>query len=205
MATYVIEYKRSFFSRREIRDIFISVIALSIALELAYRFIPVYIGLSISFLMVITAFFLHEMAHKFTAIRLGAWSEFRMWPLGVLLTLVTSLLGFIFALPGAVYFASYRNPRIESKIALAGPTTNIILGIIMLLVLTLIKLHGLILVAVGYLAFINIWLAFFNLLPIPPLDGSKIFRFDRLNWGLAIAVSGVMLIYFWLNFSIILY
>ncbi len=204
MSVYTVVYKRSLFSRKEIKDILISIVALSVALEIAFRFVPIYIGLTIAFLMVITAFFLHEMAHKFTAIRMGAWSEFRMWPLGVLLTLLTSLFGFIFALPGAVYFASYRNPRIEGRIALAGPTTNIILGAAMLFVLLLVKMSGLILVAVGYLAFINIWLAFFNLLPIPPLDGSKVFRFDRTNWIFAFILSGIMLVFFWTHFNGIL-
>ncbi len=206
MVTYTVEYKKSFFSRREIRDILISVVALTVGLffvidrELGGSSITLPERLLISFLMVMTAFFLHEMSHKFTAIRFGAWSEFRMWPFGVVLTLLTGFLGFLFALPGAVYFASNRNPIREGKIALAGPSMNLVIGIILLPVLLLTQLPVLPRTALYFLVFINIWLAFFNLIPINPLDGSKVYRWNRTYWGLLFAGAAVLVIPFLLNY-----
>jgi len=208
MVTYTVEYKRSFFSNKEIQDILISVIVLSMALFFVierYAFpssINLFDKLAIAFLMVITAFFLHEMSHKFTAIRMGAWSEFRMWPLGVLLTLITGLLGFLFALPGAVYFASYRNPIREGKIALAGPVTNIVIALILLPVFLMLYVSLFVHIALFFMIYINIWLAFFNLLPIPPLDGSKVFAWSKRNWGLVIGIAVILLIYDFMFLSI---
>ena len=139
MATYTVTYKKSNFSKKEVKDIAISVVTLSVALFLIiYRTtfkvngvplkLPILSALGIGFLMTITAFLIHEMSHKFTAIHFGAWSEFRMWPLGLVLTIVTGLIGFLFALPGAVYFASYRNPIREGKIAMAGPVATLMIG-----------------------------------------------------------------------------
>ncbi len=204
MVTYTVKYKRHFFSKKEIEDILISVIVLSFSLFLVIeRYdLPPSINLAdrviIAFLMVLTAFFMHEMSHKFTAIMMGAWSEFRMWPIGVLLTLITGFLGFLFALPGAVYFASYRNPIREGKIALAGPATNIIIGIILLPLILILRFSLLIHTALYFLIYINIWLAFFNLLPIPPLDGSKVFAWSKRNWGVVTGIAIILLIYFFL-------
>ncbi|MEM0141041.1 MAG: site-2 protease family protein [Thermoplasmatales archaeon] len=195
-------YKKSSFSAKEIRDIVVSVITLSIALFFIVSRSPFKISimdaLGISFLMTVTAFLFHEMSHKFTAIHYGAWSEFRMWPLGLLLTIVTGLLGFLFALPGAVYFASYRNPIREGKIALAGPSSNLAIGIALLPVLLFAHLGSIIFVAVYYLTYINLWLGLFNLIPIPPLDGSKVFAWSKKNWGIVFSIAAVLVIYFFL-------
>lgn len=62
------------------------------------------------------------------------------------------------------------------KVALIGPAVNIFLAIIFGLImrLALPVLSEFIMMAFGFVVFINILLAVFNLLPIPPLDGSKI-------------------------------
>ena len=202
MTVYTVTYKKRSFSSREVRDIVVSVITLSVALFfIVSRSKPVISlldALGISFLMTITAFLFHEMSHKFTAIHYGAWSEFRMWPLGLLLTIVTGFLGFLFALPGAVYFASYRNPIREGKIAIAGPSANLVIGVILLPVLLFAHLGSLARVDIYYLTYINIWLGFFNLIPIPPLDGSKVFAWDRRNWAVIFAIAAALVVYFFL-------
>src|SRR5208283_2297059 len=53
-------------------------------------------------LSVCLGFILHEMAHRFVARRFGCLAEFRMSPMGLAVALVSSLFGFVFALPGAV-------------------------------------------------------------------------------------------------------
>jgi Zn-dependent protease len=40
----------------------------------------------------------------------------------------------------------------------------------------------------GLAVFVNLWLAIFNMLPIPPLDGSKVFSWDKRIWTILFAV-----------------
>jgi len=69
-----------------------------------------------------------------------------------------------------------RNPKIDTlKIALAGPASNLILAILLSLVLHLVPASSQLLTISHIFISINLSLALFNLLPIPPLDGSKIF------------------------------
>lgn len=139
------------------------------------------------FLIFILAYsiILHELAHAFSAYKLGDPTpkyEGRLTlnplahidPIGTilipLLTLFTS--GFIFGWAKPVLYNPYnlKNPQKDSiYIALLGPLTNIILSIVFALLYKIFSydpfLFGL---------RINLILALFNLLPIPPLDGSKI-------------------------------
>src|SRR5215467_9844149 len=60
------------------------------------------------FIATATGFILHEMGHKFVAIRHGYVANFRLWTWGLLLTLGTVVLSggnFLFGAPGAVYIA----------------------------------------------------------------------------------------------------
>lgn len=67
----------------------------------------------------------------------------------------------------------------ELKVAFAGPASNFILAIFFGLILRFLPAEIFfynpgIAIALTYIVFINIWLAVFNLIPIPPLDGSWI-------------------------------
>lgn len=206
MTTYTITYKKSNFSKKELEDILISVVVLSLALffiiaRSGYR-LSIASSLGISFLMVLTAFLLHEMSHKFTAIKYGAWSEFRMWPMGLVLTIITGLIGFLFALPGAVYFSTYRNPIREGKIALAGPTTNLIIGTALIPVFFFVAMPASFRIAVQFLIYINIWLGAFNLIPFPPLDGSKVYAWDKRNWAVSFSIAVILVGFFFVFIGI---
>jgi Zn-dependent protease len=136
-------------------------------------------------LILIYSIILHEISHGFVAYRLGdptAKYEGRLTlnpvshidPVGtVLLPLITFLSsGFIFGWAKPVPYNPYnlKDPVKGSiYIALAGPLTNIILALIFAF---LYKNFGSD-VFLDSLR-INLILAFFNLLPIPPLDGSKL-------------------------------
>jgi Zn-dependent protease len=48
-----------------------------------------------------------------------------------------------------------------------------------------------------FFAYINAWLAFFNLLPIPPLDGSKMIRTNPALWLPVIAVAALLVLWLW--------
>lgn len=71
----------------------------------------------------------------------------------------------------------YRDPRYGPlKVALAGPASNILIALIVAAVarfgVSLFNSEAIALL--GFIVFLNILLAIFNLIPIPPLDGSKI-------------------------------
>ena len=176
------------FSRTEIRDIAVSTVALAFAFGHFNQFFEALFVVGVAFLS-------HELiGHKFVAQRYNAFAEYMMWPLGLALAVLTSFFGFIFAAPGAVYISPYHKKfafplahlgkREYGIVSLAGPAVNIILGIIFLV--------GALVYEIGILAFaahISFFLAFFNLLPIPPLDGSKVIAWNKVYWGAAIAVS----------------
>ncbi|KPQ43855.1 MAG: hypothetical protein MPEBLZ_01572 [Candidatus Methanoperedens nitroreducens] len=86
--------------------------------------------LVISLFTVGISFIIHEMSHKIVAQRFGSWAEFRMSPIMLLLMLVLVYqLGILFAAPGAVMIYGGNVGRRENgRISLAGPLSNLILG-----------------------------------------------------------------------------
>lgn len=127
---------------------------------------------------------LHELAHAWTADRLGDPTArlagrltlnplAHLDPLGTVLLL---LFGFGWARPTPVEPANLRSPRRDDVlVTAAGPLAN--LGIAFAVLLALRALPGLGASGASALwtvAAVNVYLALFNLLPIPPLDGSHI-------------------------------
>jgi len=173
------------FSRIEVRDILVAWGALGLAFYFAYqgefRLVGVLGGIAISLATVGSGFVLHELSHKFVAERYGYWAEFRMWPMGILLALATSLIGFIFAAPGATYISGLSvSEEQNGRISLAGPLTNVGVGLVFLPFL-LLGLGSLRLL--GFIGFsVNIFLAVFNMLPFMPLDGAKVFAWNKVYW-----------------------
>jgi Zn-dependent protease len=152
----------------------------------------------ISLLTVGSGFVLHELSHKFTAQRYGFWAEFRMWPLGLVLALATAIIGLIFAAPGATYISGTDISTSENgKISIAGPLTNVIVAGIFLPILFFGP--GLFWGFLGlYGVEINLWLALFNLLPIMPLDGAKVWRWSKPIWLVTVVGIASAFIYLFL-------
>ena len=182
------------FSVIEVRDIIIAWAALGLAFAISYVSRGELLGFSglspfefgyvllISLLTVGPGFVFHELSHKFVAQRYGFWAEFRMWPMGLALALITSLLGFIFAAPGATYISGMNISQSENgKISLAGPLTNVAIAIMFFPFLAFGPGFLQDLGSIGVP--INIFLALFNLLPVGPLDGSKVFRWNVVVWA----------------------
>ncbi len=190
------------FTVREVRDIIISMSV--IALIFAYIFSgrnllnPNFIVLiPITFIAVGLGFVLHEMAHKFVAIRYGFWAEYKLWAEGLILAVIVAVaIGFVFAAPGAVYIHGNHISREQNgKISLAGPATNIILAGFFFLLMQY-SVSSQIIMLLGLLGFtVNSFLALFNLIPFSVLDGAKVFRWNPLIWAVTAAVAFIMVLY----------
>ncbi|HOO54717.1 MAG TPA: site-2 protease family protein [Methanothrix sp.] len=154
-----------------------------------------------------SGFLLHEMAHKFVAQRYGYWAEYRANRMGLVFIIAMAFMGFIFAVPGAVIIrkdpydlSRFARPigddflpdkdemtagREELWISLAGPMTNIVLTLLFFSIIKSGVVTGGIMMGVAYFGFfINLILAGFNMIPVGPLDGAKIFRGSRLIWAI---------------------
>lgn len=131
-------------------------------------------------LALIVSITIHEFAHAWVADRLGDYTprsqgRLSLNPLAHLDPLGTFLLfvaGFGWGKPVMFNPLHLKNPQRDTLlIALAGPASNILLAFILALVLPWLPFAAVIWQVV---ISINIALAAFNLLPIHPLDGSKI-------------------------------
>ena len=132
-------------------------------------------------LMIIPLFVLHELAHAWMALRLGdttAKDEGRLtlnpikhidW-LGLLMIM---LIGFGWAKPVMINPENLQNKKRDmALIALAGPLINFILAFFLVIIGVVILDFQVFFVL--HMAFLSIMLGVFNMLPIPPLDGSKV-------------------------------
>lgn len=202
------------FSPGEIGSIVIAWIVLSFAITYRYL-IDLFNGTGGSldfviagFIATATGFIIHEMGHKFVAIGRGYVAHFRLWTWGLLLTLFTVVAtggAFLFGAPGAVYimpasamgeygygYTWSSRPVDEAHenmvISAAGPGINLAFALGFLTTLLVLPTASGLVYDVAVFGFtLNVGLGSFNMLPVPPLDGSKIFR-KSIPIALAIAL-----------------
>jgi Zn-dependent protease len=132
----------------------------------------------------------HELMHKYVAQRYGCWAEFRANDFMLGLMVLLSFFGFIFAAPGGVFIANHVTLRKNGIISLAGPLTNIVFGALFagLAFVLPVPLQPLGLYGMN----INFWLGFFNLLPIPGIDGSKVLAWNKGVYAVTFIASIVL-------------
>jgi Zn-dependent protease len=189
------------FSREEIKQILIAMGVLTLAFSFALAPYPAFSHLGlvlgylpVAFLAIATAFLCHEMAHKYMGQKFGYWSEFRMFLPGLLLALFLGVFaGVVFAAPGAVQIFGRPTREEGGKLAAAGPATNMIIGLIFFALMA--ATQGYVRFVTWLIAYINVFLGLFNLLPFGPLDGLKIFSWRKEVWGLLFAVGIILFIF----------
>jgi Zn-dependent protease len=155
-------------------------------------------------IILLVAFPVHEAAHAWAAWRLGDGTAklfgrltlnpiVHFDPIGGLLLLLSSLSGFGvgWAKPTPVNPSNLRGGHdSEGIVAFAGPASNLVLAAIGAVILRIIlasdlALPDMVLNTLLYFVVINVGLMLFNLVPIPPLDGSKVlfsFMSPRQVW-----------------------
>ena len=168
---------------------------------------------------VLFAITVHETAHGWVASKLGDHTARMMGrltlnpikhidPVGTILVpalLYLSSAGFLFgwAKPVPINFSALRSPKKDMLwVALAGPGVNLLMAIGWLIIVAIantLNIPFLVLMG-GAGIFVNLLLAIFNLLPIPPLDGGRVissllpgrlsYQYDQLEpYGLFILVG----------------
>ncbi|MEM0320175.1 MAG: site-2 protease family protein, partial [Candidatus Nezhaarchaeales archaeon] len=194
-------YKASTMPKRELIELVISWLVISLCFsvrgiwelfstpELFFTiFFASLIGVGLGFL-------LHELMHRTIARRFGCFAEYRMWPWGLMLALTLAFISngsIIFAAPGAVYITpvaltSYISVKYMQRayglISLSGPVANLLLALIFYLVLKL-PVNWLVELIARMGFKVNVWLAAFNLIPIPPFDGFNVIKWNLMVWCL---------------------
>ncbi len=175
-----------------------------ITITLAFSIDSLYLGIQrflvdfpILLLVLGAGFIFHELGHRTVARKFGLVAFYRAWIPGLLLALALAFMTagrFVFAAPGAVYIGGRPISRRENGlISLAGPMVNLLLGLGFLglafspvKTLALIGLYG---------AKTNFFLAAFNMIPFPPLDGYKVMLWNPIIWFISIAIPGGLLLF----------
>jgi len=142
---------------------------------------------------VIIGLTVHEFSHAFVADKLGDGTAraqgrltlnpfYHIDPIGMIFILFA---GFGWAKPVQFDMRNLKSPKRDRiLIALAGPLSNLILGIVFLFIIKLFfsflyflpeALYIILFRLLLYISVINLGLFIFNMLPIPPLDGSHVF------------------------------
>jgi len=132
-------------------------------------------------------FLLHELAHKYVAQQYGMKAYFEAFEKTYFLSLLLALFQFVFIAPGAVMVKGGSDPIRMGRIAVAGPITNIIIAVVALIANLFYPMNIL-----SFTAYVNAFLAVFNMLPILVLDGKKVWNWNRnVFWGV-FAVSLIL-------------
>ena len=210
-------------SRREEADLFIAWIAISLAFTIIFvspngflssnfRIDPLtaLVFFAISLVTVGIGFILHEMAHKFTAMKFGYYAEFRKDNMMLLVAVaLAALVGVVFAAPGAtvIYNNSIDGRGISreqnGKISAAGPITNLILCIPFAGLLIYggagAGLGGSLYSVIGMIGLqVNAMIAAFNMLPVSVLDGKKVLAWNvGIFLILILAAFGALIVSFY--------
>jgi len=155
-------------------------------------------------------FIFHELAHKFTAQRYGFVADYEASPVGLLLALGMSVITggkFIFAAPGAViirgkrvytpeniYWETPNSAREMAYISVSGAVVNLFLAITFIAGSFFVGPQTLLHIILVKGAFINVFLAGFNMIPFGPLDGAKVWQYNRVLWAL-VGIPSIILFF----------
>jgi len=217
MGELLLRMKRFYrWTDREKRDILITIIALTFIFgyndctKLIFNDCPTdfvlvrwLVNMLLTLLLVTISFFAYDFGMKVSALQQGFIAEYKMWPPGIALGIIVTLLtkgNFYILLIGGLFLHHHSILRLgkfryginivaQGTIAAAGPFANLMLMTFGLLMSKqLMILPDLFL----YFAFINGTMMIFQLLPIPKTNGFHLFFSSRLGY---MFVFGTMVCY----------
>jgi len=164
-------------SSGEILSLLVSIVTLGLAFTSFFSFGPKLI------IALILGFTFHELMHKFVAQYYGFSSEYRVWFIGLVLSITFAIISkgrFVFAAPGYVVTEGPATLEQQAKISLAGPGANLLIAAISMFINSNLAYT---------IAYVNIFLAAFNLLPFFPLDGAVVRKWNYNIWGTTFLLS----------------
>src|SRR2546425_9355617 len=199
------------FSRQELFQLGVAILALSAALtianamalrglypasELPLRLVLWFVSALVA---VSTGVGLHEISHKIVAQRFGLWAEFRYSLRGLAMAFVFAFFGFLIGAPGATMVAGYVTPDQNGKISAAGPGSNLVIGTVFMLAAATIVRTASVTNIVPFLTttifvfawYMNVILAGFNMIPILPFDGAKVWVWNK---GVYAGIVGLVVV-----------
>ena len=185
------------YSQKEIKDLIFAWLLISLAFGILFS--DGFLGiLSFGFLTILLisaltagiGFLLHELMHKYVAQKYGLFAEFQAFYKMLFLAILFSLFGFIIAAPGAVMIRGHITRKRNGKISLAGPLTNVVLAFLFLIPLLIFNFTGLFDLFLDLGFRINALLALFNMIPVMPFDGAKVFIWDKNIYWITVLVAG---------------
>ena len=200
------------FSRTELFQLGVAVLALSAAFTILYVrsdllhfgqnpafFLAIYFPASL--LAVGTGVGLHEIMHKVVAQRYGLWAEFRYNPRGLVFAFIfAAAIGFLYGAPGATWISGAVTKEQNGRISAAGPVTNLVIAAVLfagfIAMMPRASSFGGALVVLYLIqaASVNAFLAGFNMIPVMPLDGAKVWAWNKAAY-LGIVAIAIALIF----------
>jgi len=151
-----------------------------------------------------TAFLFHELGHRQVAVHFNLQTKFRLLTFGMILTVIGVVMNIYslttsggsfpsLALPGAVVVLGLSKiDRTTGLCKAAGPTVNLIYGVILFIISFIIPIYPLNML-IGLAANLNFMLGAFNMIPIGILDGQNIWKWNKKVY-IALAGSLVALL-----------
>jgi Zn-dependent protease len=139
-------------------------------------------------------YFLHEFAHKITAVYYGLSARFILWVQGLFISLISMLFGFGLIAPGFVSIEGSPTNRQRGIISLAGPVTNIVISVILITLANTVVNDSNWLTFAEILVSYNLYLALFNLFPFGFLDGKKIYSWNPTIYIVTVVSTIILLI-----------
>lgn len=167
-----------------------------------------------AFILVAITLYVHHASQRVMALRNGLKAEQQLWWYGIIIGLmlaivsnggikllaVSSTLAFILPVHRLGAFRYGPNMSVIAKICLAGPLGNVLLASVVALV-DMFAASPLL----RELFVLNLVFAWWNMLPIPPLDGAKVLFWSRSVYVLLFAgLSAYLALLLWFGFSSIL-
>jgi len=195
------------FRRTELGQLGVAILALSAAFTVLYVrsnlvefarspafFLAIFFPASL--LAVGTGVGLHEIMHKVVAQRYGLWAEFRYNLRGLAFAFIfAAAIGFLYGAPGATWISGAVTKEQNGRISAAGPVSNLVIAALLfggfLAMMPRASSFGGALVVLYLIqaASVNAFLAGFNLIPVMPLDGAKVWAWNKAVYLGIVAIA----------------